>query len=231
MPFSSEDLKKRLTLVKERISRAGEKAGRKAEEIKLVAVSKTKPTEMIRAALELGQFDFGENYAQELRDKAAEITDPQIRWHFIGSLQRNKVKYMVGKTALIHSLDSASVLEEIEKRAAAQNLKQPVLLEVKLSEEQTKTGIDPAGLISLAEKALGSKSVELLGLMTMPPYFPDPEQGRPYYERLVKTRDELEKKLGVKLPELSMGMSNDFEIAVREGATYVRVGTAIFGER
>ena len=179
----------------------------------------------------MGQQDFGENYAQELRDKAALLTDPRIRWHFIGSLQRNKVKYLVGKVAMIHSVDSASVIEEIAKRAKALGVKVPILLEVKLSEEQTKAGIDPAGLISLAESALGNSAVELKGLMTMPPYFPDPENSRPYYVRLVKTRDDLEKRLNMQLPELSMGMSNDFEVAVSEGATLVRVGTAIFGER
>jgi len=234
MALSAEELRQRLALVKERINQSAEKAGGLAGAVKLVAVSKTKSAEMIKSALELGQRDFGENYAQELRDKAAEIPDPQIRWHFIGSLQRNKVKYLVGKVAMIHSIDSASLIEEIEKRAAAQNISVPILLEVKLSEEQTKTGIDPAGLISLAEKAFaspGQGGVELKGLMTMPPYFPDPEQSRPYYVRLRKIRDDLEKKLGVKLPELSMGMSNDFEVAIQEGATIVRVGAAIFGER
>jgi hypothetical protein len=157
--------------------------------------------------------------------------DPRIRWHYIGSLQRNKVKYLVGKAALIHSIDSAGLLEELEKRAGAQGLKMPILLEVKLSEEQTKTGIDPAGLITLAEAALKSNAVELRGVMTMPPYFADPELARPYYVRLRRVREELETKLGIKLPELSMGMSNDFEVAIEEGATYVRVGTAIFGER
>lgn len=227
----TEELKKNLEQVNLRIQQAVERAGRKPEEVKLVAVSKTKPVEMIRACLELGQYDFGENYAQELRNKSAEINDARVRWHYIGSLQRNKVKYLIGKVVLIHSIDSVALIEEIEKRATAQNLRVPILLEVKLSEEQTKSGIDPSRLVPLAERALQSKAVELRGLMTMPPYFPDPEQTRPYYIRLRKIREELEQKLGKKLPELSMGMSNDFEVAIEEGATYIRVGTAIFGER
>jgi hypothetical protein len=186
---------------------------------------------MIQAALELGQQDFGENYAQEFRDKAAALTDPRVRWHFIGSLQRNKVKYLIGKVFMIHSVDSTSLIEEIDKRAAGQNIAVPILLEVKLSEEQTKSGIDPKGLIELAEYALSRKSVALKGLMTMPPYFQDPEQGRPYYVRLRNIKGDLEKRLKMNLPELSMGMSHDFEIAIAEGATMVRVGTAIFGER
>lgn len=227
----AEELKRNLEQVKQRIKSAAERAGRRAEDIKLVAVSKTKPVEMIKAVVELGQYDFGENYAQELRDKMAGISDARVRWHYIGSLQRNKVKYLVGKVALIHSIDSVSLIEEIEKRAGAQGIKVPILLEVKLSEEESKSGIEPSGLVSLAERALGSRAIELKGLMTMPPYFEDPEKARHYYIRLRQIRDELEKKLGVNLPELSMGMSNDFEVAIEEGASYIRVGTAIFGER
>ena len=226
-----ESLKRNLEAVRERINRACEKAGRGAETVKLLAVSKTKPVEMIQAALALGQFDFGENYAQELRDKAAVITDSRIRWHFIGALQRNKVKYLVGKVVMVHSIDSAELIAEIEKRAEAQGIKVPVLLELKLSPEQTKSGVDPGNLVSLAERALESRAVELHGLMTMAPYFPEPEQSRPYYIKLRETRDELAKHLGKALPELSMGMSQDFEVAIEEGATMVRVGTAIFGAR
>jgi len=229
--FCAEELKRNLEQVRQRIKSAAERVGRNADDIKLVAVSKTKPVEMIKDALSLGQYDFGENYAQELRDKMAEISDARIRWHYIGSLQRNKVKYLVGKVALIHSIDSVSLIEEIEKRAGSQGIKVPILLEVKLSEEDSKSGIEPSGLVSLAERALGAKAIELKGLMTMPPYFEDPEKARPYYIRLRQIRDELEKKLGVNLPELSMGMSNDFEVAIEEGASYIRVGTAIFGER
>ena len=230
-----ESLKRNLDAVKERIIRACEKAGRSADTVKLVAVSKTKSVEMIQAALALGQLDFGENYAQELRDKAAAIPqsarDSRLRWHFIGSLQRNKVKYLVGKVVMIHSIDSAELIEEIEKRALSQGIKVPVLLELKLSEEETKTGIEPGNLVSLAERALQSPGVELQGLMTMAPYLKDPEQSRPYYVRLRETRDELAKRVGKTLPELSMGMSQDFEVAIEEGATMVRVGTAVFGAR
>jgi len=224
-------LRRNLESVRGRISVASEKSGRKPEQVRLVAVSKTKPASMIKSLLEIGHFDFGENYAQELRDKSSEIADPRVRWHFIGSLQRNKVKYLAGKAAMIHSVDSSGLVEEIDKRAQVLGVRVKVLLEVKLSEEQTKTGINPEGLVSLAQFCLARQSIELKGLMTMPPYFDDPELSRPYYVRLRKIKEDLEKRLNLGLPELSMGMSNDFEVAVSEGATMVRVGTAIFGER
>jgi len=224
-------LRRNLESVQSRIGAASENSGRKAEQVRLVAVSKTKPASMIKSLLEAGQFEFGENYAQEFRDKSSVLTDPRIRWHFIGSLQRNKVKYLAGKAEMIHSIDSTGLLEEIDKRAQALGVRVKVLLEVKLSEEQTKTGINPEGLVSLAQFCLARQSIELKGLMTMPPYFDDPELSRPYYVRLRKIKEDLEKRLNLGLPELSMGMSNDFEVAVSEGATMVRVGTAIFGER
>jgi len=229
--MEKEELKKNLERVQERIERALERAKRKPGEVRLVAVSKTKPVELIQMALELGQYDFGENYVQELRDKANQITHPQIRWHYIGSLQKNKVKYLVGRTVLIHSVDSLALLEEIEKRFFRQGIKIPILLEVKLSEEETKSGVKPEGVVELMESALSKKAVELKGLMTMPPYFPDPEQARPYYRRLRELKADLEKRLDLNLTELSMGMSNDFEVAIEEGATIVRIGTIIFGER
>jgi pyridoxal phosphate enzyme (YggS family) len=229
--METDKLRKNLEVVRERMTRAVAKSGRKSGDVRLLAVSKTKPIEMIQAALQMGQHDFGENYAQELRDKAAGIQDSRIRWHFIGSLQRNKVKYLAGKVAMIHSIDSSSLIEEIDKRAKSLDVKVPILLEVKLSEEESKAGINPAGLVLLGEFALDHHRVELKGLMTMPPYFPDPEQSRPYYIRLRKIKEDLEKRLNQSLPELSMGMSGDFEVAIEEGATIVRVGTAIFGER
>jgi PLP dependent protein len=231
MECDSSRLRQNLESVRGRISMASQKSGRKSEQVRLVAVSKTKPASMVRSLLDAGQFDFGENYAQEFRDKSSEITDPRVRWHFIGSLQRNKVKYLVGKMAMIHSIDSSGLLEEIDKRAQSLGVKAAVLLEVKLSEEQTKTGINPESLVSLAEFCLARPAIELKGLMTMPPYFEDPELSRPYYARLRQIKEDLEKRLNLGLPELSMGMSGDFEVAVSEGATMVRVGTAIFGER
>jgi len=228
--MEKEELKRNLEQVWSRIEKAKERCGRK-DNILLVAVSKTKPVELIQMALELGQFDFGENYAQELRDKSRQIPDPRIRWHFIGTLQRNKVKYLIGKVVLIHSVDSLALLEEIEKRAGKAEVKMPILLEVKLSPEESKAGVGVERLRSLVESALQKPHIELQGLMTMPPYFPDPQQARPYYVHLRELRDKLEGELGIKLPQLSMGMSNDFEVAIEEGATIVRVGTAIFGER
>lgn len=231
MECDREKLRQNLESVRERICRASEKAGRKPGQVRLIAVSKTKPAEMVQGLLELGHFEFGENYAQEFRDKAAAIKDPRVVWHFIGSLQRNKVKYLAGKAALIHSIDSAGLIEEIDKRTVSQGIKVSVLLEVKLSAEDTKTGINPDSLVSLAELCLARPGVELKGLMTMAPYFDDPESSRPYYARLRGIKEDLEKRLNLTLPELSMGMSGDFETAVSEGATMVRVGTAIFGER
>ena len=228
--MEKEELKRNLEQVWSRIEKAKERCGRK-DNILLVAVSKTKPVELIQMALELGQFDFGENYAQELRDKSRQIPDPRIRWHFIGTLQRNKVKYLIGKVVLIHSVDSLALLEEIEKRAGKAEVKMPILLEVKLSPEESKAGVGVERLRSLVESALQKPHIELQGLMTMPPYFPDPQQARPYYVHLRELRDKLEGELGIKLPQLSMGMSSDFEVAIEEGATIVRVGTAIFGER
>ncbi len=228
--MEKEELKRNLEQVWSRIEKAKERSGRK-DNILLVAVSKTKPVELIQMALELGQFDFGENYAQELRDKSRQIPDPRIRWHFIGTLQRNKVKYLIGKVVLIHSVDSLALLEEIEKRAGKAEVKMPILLEVKLSPEESKAGVGVERLRSLVESALQKPHIKLQGLMTMPPYFPDPQQARPYYVHLRELRDKLEGELGIKLPQLSMGMSNDFEVAIEEGATIVRVGTAIFGER
>ena len=224
------ELKRNLEQVWSRIEKAKERCGRK-DNILLVAVSKTKPVELIQMALELGQFDFGENYAQEFRDKSRQIPDPRIRWHFIGTLQRNKVKYLIGKVVLIHSVDSLALLDEIEKRAGKAGVKMPILLEVKLSPEESKAGVGVERLRSLVESALQKPHIELQGLMTMPPYFPDPQQARPYYVHLRELRDKLERELGIKLPQLSMGMSSDFEVAIEEGATIVRVGTAIFGER
>lgn len=229
--MEKEELKKNLEMVQTRIQSALGRVGRKPGEVKLVAVSKTKSVELIQLALELGQYDFGENYVQELRDKANQINHPEIHWHYIGSLQKNKVKYLVGRVVLIHSVDSLALVEEIEKRFSAGGEKILILLEVKLSEEETKSGVKPEGLVELAERALSKKAIELKGLMTMPPYFPDPESARPYYRKLREIKEDLEKKLNLGLPELSMGMSNDFEVAIEEGATIVRIGTIIFGER
>lgn len=229
-----DELKSRLDDVFRRIREACERAGRDPEDVQLVAVSKTHPVEMIRAAADAGCRVFGENYAQELRDKSRELGDAaSIEWHFVGSIQRNKVKYLVGTAALLHAVDSEKVLMEVEKRAARQELDQQVLVEVNLASEVSKAGIDEEGLNALLMKFGSTPHVRCVGLMTMPPFWDDPERVRPYFRRLRALRDELGGKgyPNVELIHLSMGMTGDFEAAVEEGATIVRVGTAIFGPR
>ncbi|MBC7287684.1 MAG: YggS family pyridoxal phosphate-dependent enzyme, partial [Armatimonadetes bacterium] len=202
----------------------------------LVAVTKTHPPETVLEAARAGLTDFGENYVQELlhkKDAVEAALGHQVRWHFIGHLQRNKAKYLVPFCYLIHSIDSVRVAEELENRARAIGRRQPVLVEVNISGETSKYGVAPGEVPRLVEHILGLEHVELQGLMTMAPYSPDPEASRPIYARLRELRDEL---VGLGVPHeavrhLSMGMSQDFEVAVEEGATIVRIGTAIFGER
>jgi hypothetical protein len=222
-----------LRSVKEKIEKAAARAGRDAGGIKLVAVTKGVEPDRIIEAVRAGHLTFGENYAQEFRLKKEiiERTVPgSVEWHFIGRLQKNKVKYLVGEVGLIESLDSLSVAREIEKKAAASGIRAPVLIEVDTGGEETKGGVkkeDVEGFL----KSLGEfPSVEVRGLMTMPPYFDDPAKARPYFRALREMRDRLS-AANPGLRELSMGMSGDFEAAIEEGATIVRVGTAIFGPR
>ncbi|MEK6224382.1 MAG: YggS family pyridoxal phosphate-dependent enzyme, partial [Thermodesulfobacteriales bacterium] len=227
------DLESNLKSVRERIEKAAAKAGRDSIEIKLVAVTKRVEPERIEQALALGIDTFGENYAQEFRDKfkvLSEQIDKEIKWHFIGQLQKNKVKYLVGKVELIHSLDSLSVAKEINKRAEGLEITVPVLIEVDTTGEESKGGVTPALLEGFLNEFSGLSSIEVQGLMTMPPYFDNVEMARPYFIRLREFRDNLLPSFP-KLIELSMGMSGDFEVAIEEGATIIRVGSAIFGER
>ena len=227
------DLAGSLKSVKERIENAAARAGRDANDVKLVAVTKgVEPGRIIEAA-RAGQLTFGENYAQEFRLKK-EIIDrtvvENVEWHFIGRLQRNKVKYLIGEAALIHSLDSLTVAREIEKRAAGAGIRVRVLIEVDTGGEETKGGVKAEELKGLLEGLREFPSIEVCGLMTMPPYFDEPERARPYFRALREMRDKL-RAAYPGLIELSMGMSGDFEAAVEEGATLVRVGSAIFGPR
>lgn len=193
--------------------------------VTLVAVSKTRPAAEIQEAMAAGQLDFGENYAQELRDKADTV--PAARWHFIGALQRNKVKYVVGRTVLIHDVDSVELAEEIGKRSLPR--KSAILVGVNFGEEQ-KSGVPTKDALALCEALMKVEGVELRGLMSIPPWGDDPEDSAPYFAELAdlaaRGRDR-----GLPLHELSMGMSSDYQVAMRHGATLVRVGTAIFGER
>ena len=222
--------------VDERISEACERAGRRRDEVLVVAVTKTHPPEVVLEAIEIGLRDFGENYVQELLAKRQVVeaqTSEPLRWHFIGHLQRNKVKYLVDFCHLIHAVDSAKLADEIEKRAGRAGRRQPVLIEVNVSGEASKFGVRPEELKGLVEHILGLEHVELQGLMTMAPYSEDPENSRPIYARLREIAETLVAE-GVpreNMRHLSMGMTQDFEVAVEEGATIVRIGTAIFGPR
>jgi len=211
--------------VRARVDTACERAGRAPSEVTIVAVSKTHPAAAVREAAAAGATDFGENYAQELVGKRAECGD--VRWHFIGRLQRNKAKLVAGQVALVHAVDSAELAAELGKRAAAA---QPVLMSINAGEE-TKGGVGAEAAAALARSIIGVANVRLDGLMTMPPPSDDPETSRPYFEALRALRDRLTDELGQPLPVLSMGMSGDFEVAIACGATHVRIGTAIFGPR
>ena len=209
-----------LTRVRERIAAACARSGRDPASVRLVAVSKTKPVEMLRAAQAAGQAIFGENYAQDLREKADAL--PGVEWHFIGALQTNKAKLVVGRAALIHTCDRVALAQELSKRAKSAGITQRVLLEVNIGREPQKAGALPEDVPALLEKILALPSLAPLGLMCIPPAEGDP---RKHFRSLRQLGQ------GLGLPELSMGMSADYEIAIEEGATLVRVGTAIFGER
>ncbi len=214
--------------VRARVDAACERAGRAPSEVTIIAVSKTHPAAAVREAAAAGATDFGENYAQELVAKRAELTDVAIRWHFIGRLQRNKAKFVAGQVALVHAVDTVELAAELGKRAATV---QPVLLAVNAADEDTKGGVTTEDAARLARSIVAAPNIRLDGLMTMPPPSDDPEASRPYFERLRALRDQLAGELGQPLPVLSMGMSGDFEVAIACGATHVRIGTAIFGAR
>jgi len=222
-------IKENLLGVMERIEKAARKVGRDPNEIKLVAVSKTVEAARIKEAIEAGVSILGENYVQEAQKKIEEVGRP-VSWHFIGHLQSNKVKYAIRLFDMIHSLDSIPLAEELNRRAEQADRVIRVMIEVNLSKEATKFGTDEEVVVNLAKRIQNLKHLFLEGLMTMPPYFDSPEMSRPYYIALRALKERMVKE-GVPMKELSMGMSNDFEIAIEEGATYVRVGTAIFGPR
>jgi len=224
----------------ERIEKAARKAGRDPKTIKLVAVSKTVEVARIKEAIEAGVSILGENYVQEAQKKIEEIGRPActerfgegrpVSWHFIGHLQSNKTKYAIRLFDMIHSLDSLPLAEELNRRAEQADQVIKVMMEVNLSKEATKFGMEEEKVLNLGKRIQHLKHLSLEGLMTMPPYFDSPEMSRPYYTALRELKERMAKE-GVPMKELSMGMSNDFEIAIEEGATYVRVGTAIFGPR
>jgi pyridoxal phosphate enzyme (YggS family) len=222
-------IKENLLKVMERIERTARRSGRDPKEIRLVAVSKTVGIAQIKEAIEAGVSILGENYVQEAQKKI-ELIGRSVAWHFIGHLQSNKAKYAVRLFDMIHSLDSFPLAEELNRRAEKEGRSIKVMIEVKLSEEATKFGTEEGKALDLAKRIIDLKYLSFEGLMTMPPYFDLPEMSRPYYIRLKELRERMERE-SIPVKELSMGMSNDFEIAIEEGATYVRVGTAIFGPR
>ena len=233
-------IRENLLRVTERIERAARRVGRDPKEVKLVAVSKTVESARIKEAIEAGVSIMGENYVQEAQKKIEEIGRPActerfgegrpVAWHFIGHLQSNKAKYAVRLFDMIHSIDSLTLAEELNRRAEQADRVMKGLIEVNLSGEATKFGTEEERALDIARGMVNFKNLSLEGLMTMPPYFESPGMSRPYYIQLRALKERMVKE-GILLKELSMGMSNDFEIAIEEGATYVRVGTAIFGER
>lgn len=219
-----------LKAIEEKIAQKCLKSGRNLHEITLVAVSKTQPLQIIQESINAGLFNLGENKAQELRDKADSFSG-NIKWHFIGHLQTNKVKYIIKHTALIHSVDSIKLAEEINRRAELLNKKQDVLLEIKTSDEATKYGIaDEKEIFNTAEYCLRLSNLNLTGLMTMAPFTEKENDIRSSFIKLRNIKDKLNSS-GFNLTQLSMGMTNDYEIAIEEGSTILRIGTAIFGQR
>ena len=226
------DLQENLQQVEANICKACENAGRKRSDVTLIAVSKTKPIEMLQTVYDLGARDFGENKVQEMCEKM-EVLPKNIRWHMIGHLQTNKVKYIVGKTELIHSVDSLHLAKEIEKQAAKQNVTVSILVEVNIAGEASKFGTSRDEAISLVEEIAKLDHIHIKGLMTIAPFVDDPEDNRQYFRDIKQLSVDIAQKNidNVSMNVLSMGMTGDYTVAIEEGATMVRVGTGIFGER
>ena len=218
--------------VERQICEACLRAGRARESVTLIAVSKTKPASMIQEAYGAGIRDFGENKPQEIRDKAPVLPD-DIRWHMIGHLQRNKVKYVVGTAVMIHSVDSLALAQAIDQEAAKRGIIVPVLAEVNVAAEESKSGLAPADVEEFIVQAAALSHVRIRGLMTIAPLVDEAEKNREIFRELKKLSIDIQKKNidNVSMCELSMGMTNDYTVAIEEGATFVRVGTGIFGER
>lgn len=225
-------IRENIKWVENKIDDACKKSGRDTEAVTLIAVSKTKPVSMLQEAYEAGCRDFGENKVQELVDKY-EHMPKDIRWHMIGHLQRNKVKYIVDKVYLIHSVDSLRLAEEISKEAGKKGVIVSILIEVNVAKEETKFGTTCEDVIELVEEIAKLPNIQVKGLMTIAPYVENPEENRQYFEKLRQIYVDIIRKNidNVCMDVLSMGMTGDYEVAVTEGATYVRVGTGIFGER
>jgi len=220
-----------LDRVRKKIETALKKSADPEREVSLVAVSKKQPLDRIRALAAAGQVHFAENYVQEGLEKIKSLENPEIKWHFIGSLQSNKARFIPGQFALVHSLDSVKLARALQKKAAELGIVQPVLIQVNLAGEVQKAGVVPDKVPELIREAGQMDHLDVQGLMLMPPLADDPEKSRPYFAELKRLRDSLEQESGRKLPHLSMGMSQDFVQAVEEGATLVRVGSLLMGPR
>lgn len=225
-------LKENLQKVEENIEAACKRAGRDRSEVTLIAVSKTKPVDMLQEVYDTGIREFGENKVQEMMDKY-EVLPKDIHWHMIGHLQRNKVKYLMGKTALIHSVDSLRLAEEISAQSVKHDVITDILIEVNIAGEESKFGTSKEEAMALAEAAAKLPNIHICGLMTIAPYVDDPEDNRKYFRGIRELSVDIKEKNidNVDMRILSMGMSGDYEVAIEEGATMVRVGTGIFGAR
>ncbi len=225
-------IKDNLEFVQGNIQRAVERSGRRPEDVTLIAVSKTKPVSDIRQAMDCGITVFGENKVQEIREKTEEITEP-LNWHMIGHLQANKVKYLPGKVCMIHSVDNVKLAAEIEKQFAKADLDIDVLIEVNMAHEDSKFGLSPEQVPDFVKEIALFPHLNIRGLMTIAPYTEDPESNRVYFKGLRELKDKINAMNipGVNMDTLSMGMTGDYEVAIEEGATFVRVGTGVFGER
>ena len=227
-------LAERLTRVRARIAAAAERSSRAREEVNLIAISKTHPSAVVSKLIELGATDIGENRVQEAEEKIAEVGRDKARWHLVGHLQANKARRAVTLFDVIHSLDSIDLARRLDRLCTEEGRESlQVLIQVDLGHEETKSGIDETELRSLVNEVGSLERLQLIGLMTLPPFFENPEDNRPFFRKLRELRDELAAQDAFVngKGELSMGMTHDFEVAIEEGATMVRVGTAIFGER
>ena len=230
LQFCMNSIAENLGRVREQIAQAAARAGRVAEDIELVAITKTHPAEKVREAIEAGQTLFGESRVQEARAKIPELPS-NLRWHFVGHLQKNKIRHALPLFEMIHSVDSLGLAQDINRIAEEQGMHPRVLLEVNVAGEGSKFGVSPDKLRDQMEELLALPRLSILGLMTIPPLAEEPEASRKYFVQLRELRDRLQAEFRVNLPQLSMGMTQDFPVAIEEGATLVRVGTAIFGER
>lgn len=229
----AEEIRERLARVQERIARAAERAMRRAEDITLITVSKTFDADIVQQAVDAGARDLGENKVQEAAAKALKVRAENLKWHLIGHLQANKARAAVTTFDVIHSVDSRQLVERLDRIAGEEGRRPSVLVQLDLGHEATKSGAAEAALPDIVEALDAAKNIDFRGLMTLPPFFDDPEQARSYFRELREIMEGLNRARSPEraLKELSMGMSHDFEVAIEEGSTMVRVGTAIFGPR